>query len=112
MAHYAFLDDNNIVVEVITGKDETEILDGLTPEEWYSNYRGLKCVRTSYNHNIRGVYAAVGYSYNEAEDIFIMPQPFPSWVRNGSIWEPPFLYPDDGKHYQWDEENINWKIVE
>ena len=52
MAHYAFLDENNIVTEVITGKDETELLDGLTPEEWYGNYRGQKCVRTSYNAKI------------------------------------------------------------
>ena len=73
MAHYAFLDDNNIVVEVITGKDENETLDGLTPEEWYGNYKGLRCVRTSYNGNIRGVYAGIGYTYDEVNDVFLEP---------------------------------------
>lgn len=110
MAHYAFLDDNNIVVEVITGKDENEILDGLTPEEWYSDFRNMRCVRTSYNHNIRGVFAAVGYSYNEAEDIFVMPQPFPSWIRNGSIWEAPVALPDTDKPVKWNETIQNWEI--
>jgi hypothetical protein len=89
MAHYAFLDNNNIVTEVIVGKDETELIDDLTPEEWYGNYRGQRCVRTSYNNNIRGVYAGIGYFYNEQEDIFIAPQPHPDWIRSGSIWNPP-----------------------
>lgn len=71
MAHYAFLDENNIVTEVITGKDENEILDGFTPEEWYSNYRGQPCIRTSYNSKIRGNYAAIGYSYLPDFDIFM-----------------------------------------
>lgn len=74
MAHYAFLDDNNMVTEVITGKDETEVLDGLTPEEWYSNYRGQRCIRTSYNNKIRFNFASVGYSYNEALDGFVSPK--------------------------------------
>lgn len=73
MAHYAFLDENNIVTEVITGKDETEILDGLTPEEWYGNFRGQKCVRTSYNGNIRFNFAAIGYTYDPIDDAFISP---------------------------------------
>lgn len=75
MAHYAFLNDANIVVEVISGKDETELLDGLTPEEWYANYRGLKCVRTSYSGSIRFNFAAVGYSYDPIDDAFIPPIP-------------------------------------
>lgn len=74
MAHYAFLDENNIVTEVITGKDETELLDGLTPEEWYGNFRGQKCVRTSYNHRIRVRYAVIGMSYDEELDAFIPPK--------------------------------------
>jgi hypothetical protein len=73
MAHYAFLDNNNIVTEVISGKDEHELLDGLTPEEWYGNFRGQRCVRTSYNGNIRGVYAGIGYSYDEINDVFVSP---------------------------------------
>lgn len=70
MAHYAFLNENNIVTEVITGKDENEFLDGLTPEEWYGNFRGQRCVRTSYNGNIRGKYASIGDFYNEELDKF------------------------------------------
>jgi len=74
MAHYAFLDENNIVTEVITGKDETEILDGLTPEEWYGNFRGQLCKRTSYNGNIRKNYAGIGMHYDEDRDAFIAPK--------------------------------------
>ena len=75
MAHYAFLDDNNIVTEVIVGKHETETIDGLTPEQWYSDYRGQRCIRTSYNGKIRKNYAGIGYSYDEARDAFIAPKP-------------------------------------
>ena len=75
MAHYAFLDDNNIVTEVIVGKDETETIDGLTPEEWYGNYRNQVCKRTSYNGNIRFNYAGIGYTYDPIDDAFIAPAP-------------------------------------
>ena len=73
MAHYAFLDENNIVTEVIVGIDETELIEGLSPEQWYGNFRGQRCVRTSYNGNIRGVYAGIGYTYDEANDVFVAP---------------------------------------
>jgi hypothetical protein len=75
MAHYAFLDDTNIVTEVIVGKDETETIDGLTPEEWYGNFRGQKCVRTSYNARIRYNYASIGDTYDPIDDAFIAPVP-------------------------------------
>lgn len=75
MAHYAFLDENNIVTEVITGKDETEIIEGLDPETWYANYRGQTCKRTSYNNRIRKNYAGIGYTYDEVRDAFISPKP-------------------------------------
>jgi hypothetical protein len=74
MAHYAFLDKNNIVTEVITGIDETETIEGLDPETWYGNFRGQTCKRTSYNNRIRGNYAGIGYTYLPLEDIFIMPK--------------------------------------
>jgi len=77
MAHYAFLNDKNIVTEVITGKDETELIDGLTPEVWYGNYRNQKCVRTSYNNKIRYNYAGIGYTYDSDADAFIAPQCHP-----------------------------------
>jgi hypothetical protein len=75
MAHYAFINESNTVVEVITGKDETELIDGLTPEEWYGNYRGMTCIRTSYNHKIRFNYAGIGYTYDPIDDAFIPPMP-------------------------------------
>ena len=74
MAHYAFL-QNNIVTEVITGVDETELIDGLDTETWYGNYRGQVCKRTSYNGNIRYNYAGIGYTYDEVADAFIAPNP-------------------------------------
>ena len=109
MAHYAFLDDNNVVTEVIVGKDETELIDGLTPEEWYGNFRGQTCVRTSYNNNIRKQYAGVGYTYNETADVFIAPKPFASWTLDSNYdWQAPIDYPADGKQYSWDEANQVW----
>jgi hypothetical protein len=107
MAHYAFLDKNNIVTEVIVGIDETELIEGLHPETWYGNFKGQTCKRTSYNNKIRGVYAGVGYLYNSDEDIFITPQPYLSWIRTGSTWNPPIEKPIEGKWY-WDEQIGNW----
>jgi hypothetical protein len=75
MAHYAFLDDNNIVTEVIVGIDETQLIEGLDPETWYGNFRGQKCVRTSYNSNIRFNYAGVGMIYDAENDAFVAPRP-------------------------------------
>jgi hypothetical protein len=73
MAHYAFLDENNIVTEVIVGIDETELIEGLDPETWYGNFRGQTCKRTSYNHKIRGHFAGIGYIYDPVADVFIGP---------------------------------------
>jgi hypothetical protein len=75
MAHYAFLDDNSIVTEVIVGIDETELIEGLDTETWYGNFRGQICKRTSYNGKIRKNYAGVGYTYDANRDAFIAPEP-------------------------------------
>jgi hypothetical protein len=75
MAHYAFLDESNIVTEVIVGIDETELIEGLSPEQWYGNFRGQTCVRTSYNAKIRYNYAGIGFTYNPIDDAFISPAP-------------------------------------
>ena len=75
MAHYAFLNENNVVTEVITGIDETELIEDLDPEAWYGNFRGQKCVRTSYNGNIRKNYAGIGFTYDAERDAFIPPKP-------------------------------------
>jgi hypothetical protein len=112
MAHYAFLNENNIVTEVIVGIDETELIEGLDPETWYGNFRGQVCKRTSYNNNIRKNYASVGYTYDESRDAFIPTKPFNSWSLNEDTcrWEPPIPYPQDENYYIWSEENQNWEI--
>ena len=75
MAHYAFLNENNLVTEVIVGIDETELIEGLDTETWYSNFRGQVCKRTSYNGNYRKNYAGIGYVYDSVRDAFIAPEP-------------------------------------
>jgi hypothetical protein len=75
MAHYAFLDENNIVTEVIVGIDETELIEGLEPEIWYGNFRNQICKRTSYNGKIRKNFAGIGFTYDEQRDAFISPEP-------------------------------------
>jgi hypothetical protein len=113
MAHYAFLDENNTVTEVIVGRNEDEVVDGISDwEAHYGEFRGQVCKRTSYNNNIRGVYAGIGYTYNAEEDIFIAPRPFASWTRNGSLWEAPTPMPTDDKVYTWDETTVSWVEVQ
>lgn len=75
MAHYAFLDENNVVTEVITGIDENELIEGKEPEIWYGEFRNQKCVRTSYNAKIRYNYAGIGFIYDPIDDAFIPPMP-------------------------------------
>jgi hypothetical protein len=110
MAHYAFLDENNVVTEVIAGIDETELIEGLDPETWYGNFRGQTCKRTSYNGNYRKNYAGIGCSYDEERDAFIPLKPFVSWVLNEDTcqWEAPIPLPDDEKQYIWNEEDVAW----
>lgn len=117
MAHYAFLNDNNIVTEVIVGIDETELIEGLTPEEWYGNFRNQRCVRTSYNKNIRKNYAGVGYKYDEGLNAFIPPKPFNSWLLDevSCLWYAPVEIPEiedpySGKYYVWNENILNWEL--
>jgi hypothetical protein len=94
MAHYAFLDNNNIVTEVIVGIDETELIEGLDPETWYSNFRNQTCKRTSYNNKIRKQYAGIGYKYDVDADVFIALQPYPSWSLDENFdWQAPISKP-------------------
>lgn len=113
MAHYAFLDNDNIVTEVIVGIDETELIEGKNPEVWYGEFRGQVCRRTSYNGNIRKNYAGIGFYYDEARDAFIEPKPFQSWILNEDTcrWEAPIPYPDGDLVYTWNEEFTNWVPV-
>ena len=108
MAHYAFLDENNLVTEVIPGKDESDLTHNW--EEYYGGIRGQVCKRTSYNGNIRKNYAGVGYTYDAGRDAFIAPKPYPSWTLNESTcqWEAPTPYPTDGLTYRWDEPTLSW----
>jgi hypothetical protein len=99
MAHYAFLDNNNIVTEVIVGVDETELIEGLDPETWYGNFRGQTCKRTSYNNKIRYNYAAIGYTYDPVADAFIPPQCHPdAKLTDAYVW-------DCNKKFTEDESN-------
>jgi len=120
MAHYAFLNENNIVTEVIVGKNEGE--DGVDWEQHYGEFRGQSCKRTSYNTHggqhpegrpLRKNYAGVGYTYDSQRDAFIPPQPFSSWVLNEEtcLWDSPVPYPSDNKNYLWDETTTSWEEV-
>ena len=121
MAHYSFLNMQNIVTEVIVGKDET---DG--PTNWemhYGNIREQVCKRTSYNTRggahindgtpFRKNYAGIGYTYDYARDAFIPPKPYVSWTlnENSCLWEAPVAYPDDGQQYTWNEETTSWDLI-
>ena len=121
MAHYAFLDENNIVTEVIVGKNEGE--ENIDWEIHYGNFRGQTCKRTSYNtsggvHNSGGTpyrknYAGFGYTYDEARDAFIPPKPYVSWLLNENtcLWDAPVPYPIDGEIYSWDEDTTSWVLA-
>lgn len=127
MAHYAFINEDSIVVEVIPGRDEGT--DNIDWEVYYGNFRGMLCKRTSYNTSgnvhqygsapFRKNYAGIGYSYDASRDAFIPPKEYNSWVLNEETcnWDPPIPYPDDyntrvdGKKWVWNEETISWDIV-
>jgi len=124
MAHYAFLDENNVVVEVITGRNENEIVDGITDwEKHYGDFRGLTCKRTSYNtwagqHTnngipFRGNYAGIGFFYDSILDAFIPPTPFASWVidENTFQWVAPISKPTGEGVYVWSELQTNWILL-
>lgn len=118
MAHYAFLDENNVVTEVIVGKDENE--GGIDWEQHYGEFRGQVCKRTSYNtiggvHTSGGTpfrknYAGIGYTYNAVRDAFIPPQPYQSWVIDDATcqWKAPVAMPTDGGRYSWNETTQTW----
>ena len=132
MAHYSFLDENNIVQEVTVGVDETETApEGFGNwEEYYQSIKGVTCKRTSYNtvantHTdggtaFRGNYAGIGFTYDTENDVFYPPKPqnYNSWVLNSNWqWEAPIAYPDDGNAYIWNENAYQgdntqgWELV-
>jgi len=119
MAHYAFINENYIVTEVIVGKDESNF----DWERHYGDIRGQLCKRTSYNtiggvHTTGGTpyrknYAGIGYIYDPTLDAFYPPKPYNSWIlnTNSCLWEAPVTYPNDGKMYIWNEETTSWVAV-
>jgi hypothetical protein len=113
MAHYAFLDGDNIVTEVIVGVQETELIEGLDPETWYAEFRGQTCKRTSYNGKIRKNYAGIGFTYDVLLDAFIPPKPFESWILDQQTcqWIAPVAYPNDGFTYLWNDNKREWELV-
>ena len=119
MAHYALLDEDNVVTEVIVGVHESQLIEGKDPETWYGEFRGQVCKRTSYNTQggqhpkgrpFRKNYAGIGFTYDEDRDAFIPPKPYDSWTLNEDtcLWDPPVPYPDDGNTYTWDEDAGDW----
>lgn len=119
MAHYAILNENNIVTQVIVGKNESDIVldENGKVIDWEVYYDGK---RTSYNtkageHTQGGIpfrknYAGIGYTYDSVRDAFIPPKPYNSWLLNEDtcLYEPPIPYPIDGKIYSWNETELKW----
>lgn len=119
MAHFAELDDNNIVLRVIVvGNKDTSTPDGTEVESigvaFCQRLFGGNWKQTSYNGNFRKRYAGIGYTYNETLDAFIPPQPFPSWVLSPKTldWEAPVPMPTDGEMYSWNETTQSWDLVD
>jgi len=119
MAHYAKIGTGNIVLSVEVVNNDVLLKDGVENEqqgvEFLQNLYGHKdlYLQTSYNGTLRKNYASVGGTYDQAKDAFIAPQPYPSWTLNEDTcrWKSPTPYPDDGKKYRWDEENLVWKEI-
>jgi hypothetical protein len=127
MAHYALIDSNNIVVNVITGVDENIIqtdLDGTQVggtsaawEQFYASrpwFAGLTCKRTSYNSNIRANFAGIGFKYDPDFDVFIAPQPYSSWKLNYTTykWEAPVAKPNEVEGFKWIWSEINKEWIQ
>ena len=102
MAHFAKIDNSNVVTKVIVAEKEF-INSGLVGDEFL-------WVQTSYNSSFRKNYAGVGYTYDKTKDAFIAPKPYPSWtlVEDTCQWEAPVSYPTDGQAYTWDEDTTAW----
>lgn len=114
MAHYALVDENNIVAQVFVGEDESVLIDGKTTEEYYSEKYEMRCLRTSYNGNIRKNYASIGMIYNEQMDAFIAESPEEGWILNSETgkWEPPLPDPVEWNpipHF-WNNFTNKWEL--
>ena len=112
MAHWAEIDENNIVLRVTVGDNNDP--SGDEGYQWLIDNLGGTWIKTSYNANIRKNYACVGYTYDETRDAFIPPKPFNSWILNEDTcnWEAPTPYPSGDGMYKWVEDDLNWQLVE
>ena len=117
MAHFAKLDENNIVIQVVV-VDNQVLLENSNESEQkgidFLNtlFGNATWVQTSYNGNIRKQFAGIGYTYNEANDVFIIPQPFDSWSLDENFdWQPPIPMPIDDNLYEWDEGTLSWNLI-
>jgi hypothetical protein len=132
MAHYALVNKQKEVFQVIVGTDEDNLINGLSPEKSYSIIYNCIVKRTSYNTRgglyyepltneplenqskaFRKNYAGIGYTYDEQRDAFIPPKPYPSWILSefSCLWEAPIPYPNDGNMYEWNEETLSWDLA-
>jgi hypothetical protein len=110
MAHFAEIDEQGIVKQVLVVPDEQEHRG----QDFLANDLGLggTWVQTSYNHRIRKQYAGIGYKYDSTADVFIAPQPFPSWsLDENHDWQPPVAHPEDDVMYAWNEEKLDWEPI-
>ena len=119
MAHFAQLDENNVVTQVIVVANDELLLDGVESEakgiEFCKSLLGedTRWVQTSYNGNIRKNYAGIGYTYDPVADHFFAPQTYPSWVLDADAkWQSPVPYPnEEDKFFNWDEPTLSWVEV-
>ena len=118
MAHFAQLDENNTVTQVIVVANDELMLDGVENETKGIMFckslfgEDTRWVQTSYNGNKRKNYAGIGYTYDPVNDYFFAPQPFPSWTLDADAkWQAPTPYPTDGKFYTWNESTLSWDEV-
>ena len=117
MAHFAELDENNIVTRVIVVHNN-ELMDNETESEvkgvsfCASLFGHTNWIQTSYNNNMRKQFAGIGYTYDDVNDVFVAPQPYPSWSLDENYdWQPPTPMPEDDKQYMWNEETQAWDEV-
>ena len=112
MAHWAKIDENNLVIQVTVGDNDDS--NGDEGYQWLVNNLGGRWIKTSYNGNIRKNFAGIGFVYDETRDAFIPPKPYPSWVldEDTCLWQAPIPKPNDGNKYFWNEDTVSWDLIE
>ena len=118
MGNFALLNEDNVVVNIITGRNEDEVVDGISDwEAHYSEVTGFTAVRTSFNSNFRNEYARIGGTYDPIKDRFVSEQPYPSWILDSKTgkWKAPVANPwttdEEKTEWYWDESVVSWVLV-